>query len=263
MCQVFLTVAFITLQLAAASSKQLNIHVKVLNPNNVTISKANLRISAGLTNPEDQKIHFETTHDPHATLYLTTFLEDSLDEMVTAANAALQSGWATFCTPCSFMSIGDTKVAGGSYGMLEVINTDCLQGLSDSLVNATCEFIDPKAKEYVPGWVYDLPDEERDMKIDLIHKYGSPNVFGGFQPHVTLVGDSISSSDMNQVFDTTPFQPIVETLNVVGFGSVGEFGTVLKGMDIAEPVVLGGNEEKEEKQGCGESVELETYTATV
>ena len=66
---------------------------------------------------------------------------------------------------------------------------------------------------------------------------------------------------MNQVFDATPFQPIVETLKVVGVGSVGEFGTVLKGMDIAEPVVLGV--EEEEKEVVVESVEIKTAKATV
>ena len=165
MFQLYVTVAFTILHMAPASSKQLNIHVKVLSPDNATISKANQEITASLKNPEDQKIHFETTHDPHATLYLTTFLEDSLTKMVTAANAALQSGWTKFCTPSSSMSVGDTKSAGGSYGMLDIVNTACLQGLSDALVNATCGFIDPKAKEYVPGWVYDLPEEERDMKV--------------------------------------------------------------------------------------------------
>ncbi|GMH46528.1 hypothetical protein TrRE_jg8403 [Triparma retinervis] len=96
------------------------------------------------------------------------------------------------------MKIGETKDAQGSYGMLGVANTPCLQGLSDAVVNATSPFLDPSAKSYIPSWVYSLPPAERDQKIALIHEFGSPNVFGGFEPHVTLVGDSESSENMNE-----------------------------------------------------------------
>ena len=74
-------------------------------------------------------------------------------------------------------------------------------------------------------------------------------MFGGFEPHVTLVGDSESSENMNEVFDATPFDPITSIIEYVGFGSVGEFGTVLKNQDVASPVLLA-------KEAGEESVEV-------
>jgi len=129
--------------------------------------------------------------------------------------------------------------------MLGVTLTPCLQGLSDSLVNATSPYLDPSATQYIPSWVYNLPEDEKEEKINLIHKYGSPNVFSGFQPHVTLVGDSLSSDDMKAMFDATEFEPLITPVGEVGLGKVGEFGTVLKGKDVAGPVVVWKEQETE------------------
>ena len=96
------------------ASKQLNIHVKVLSPSNTTISSVNRQITSVLSDPSDQKIDFQTTHDTHATLYLSTFLDVSISDLVEAANVALISAHAEFCEGGEGMKIGETKDAQGT-----------------------------------------------------------------------------------------------------------------------------------------------------
>ena len=47
----------------------------------------------------------------------------------------------------------------------------------------------PIVLQPAPGWVNSLPEPERTEKLNDIKKYGSPNVFGQFAPHVTLAWD--------------------------------------------------------------------------
>src|SRR5262249_19221860 len=68
----------------------------------------------------------------------------------------------------------------GAYGMWNVLDSECLQLMSDMVVEATYAFIVPN--QTVPSWVYQLPEPERSEKIAYVQTYGSPNVFKQFQP---------------------------------------------------------------------------------
>ena len=94
-------------------SIQLNIHVKVFSPYNATISTSNQALTSSLSNPPDQKIDFETLHDPHATLYLTTFRDEEVDNIVEKAAVALKEAYGVFCIGGEGMEIGQTKNAQG------------------------------------------------------------------------------------------------------------------------------------------------------
>jgi hypothetical protein len=43
----------------------------------------------------------------------------------------------------------------------------------------------------VPDWVYSLPLKERRRALELIERFGSPNVLDRFQPHVTVGFDKV------------------------------------------------------------------------
>merc|ERR1711865_431882 len=72
--------------------------------------------------------------------------------------------------------------AAGTYAMMNVSLSPCLQRYSDLIVNATYGYARPN--QTAPGWVHTLPEPERSEKIAMSAKYGSPNVFSQFQPHV-------------------------------------------------------------------------------
>jgi 2'-5' RNA ligase len=65
----------------------------------------------------------------------------------------------------------------------------CLQSLSDKVVMALKKYVHRPPP--VPDWVYSLPRKERRRALELIERYGSPNVLDQFQPHVTVGFDKV------------------------------------------------------------------------
>jgi len=237
--------ALLTLPLLTTSSHntQLNIHIKIATPINNTISESNIDLSSQLITPSDQQLDFITKQDPHATLYLTMFDSKHITSgsLQKASELALKTAFSNpTCSNSPQMEIGTTFTASGAYAMLSVTNIACLQLLSDSLVNATSSFVAPYAKEKIPSWVYDLPPDQQQGKIDMIHLYGSPNVFESFDPHVTLLADSTNITELAALVTSNQDLPVLDSpVVIVGFGKVGPYGSVLKGQDILPPVTLG------------------------
>eukprot|EP00698_Gefionella_okellyi_P025461 TRINITY_DN933_c0_g1_i2.p3 TRINITY_DN933_c0_g1~~TRINITY_DN933_c0_g1_i2.p3 ORF type:complete len:120 (-),score=28.59 TRINITY_DN933_c0_g1_i2:213-572(-) len=108
----------------------------------------------------------------------------------------------------------------------------CLQFMSDALVNETFLFAVPN--QPIPPWVLQLPEPERSLKIAMIKRYGSPNVFSQFQPHVTLAYDDTASDSLNAAVESAHVVPVQFVPHVMALGSVGPYGTVLRGKDIAQ-----------------------------
>lgn len=75
-------------------------------------------------------------------------------------------------------------IINGDYIMLPVKNTPCLQTLSDALLEPLQQYL--KHPIEIPSWVDSLPEPKRSEKISATMRYGSPNVLGGFEPHVTV-----------------------------------------------------------------------------
>jgi hypothetical protein len=120
----------------------------------------------------------------------------------------------------------------GTYAFWNVQNTQKLQWISDKVVNATSKFVAPN--QPIPAWVQALPEPLRSLKISYIQKYGSPNVFEQFNPHVTVLFDAIDAHDSVVAAVTAlPKYHSKAKLSVLGVGSVGNAGTVLKGKDLA------------------------------
>lgn len=78
----------------------------------------------------------------------------------------------------------------GSYTMLNIHKTSCLQTLSNTIVQSVQSFI--KHPIICPSWIGSLPEPQRSMSIYNCRTYGSPTVFERFTPHLT-VGFDISS----------------------------------------------------------------------
>eukprot|EP01102_Stenamoeba_stenopodia_P001180 TRINITY_DN11025_c0_g1_i1.p1 TRINITY_DN11025_c0_g1~~TRINITY_DN11025_c0_g1_i1.p1 ORF type:complete len:255 (-),score=48.40 TRINITY_DN11025_c0_g1_i1:122-886(-) len=156
---------------------------------------------------------------PHITLYLTFFQSQFIPQIQQqVANLVNNISSDASCG----ITLTNTTVQ-GAYGMWNVNNTACLQRMSDLVVNSTYMYIVPN--QTVPSWVYQLPEPERSEKIAYVQKYGSPNVFSQFQPHVTLAWDD--TDNLQEVFDMLPIKPITFLSPSVGIGNVGPYGTVL------------------------------------
>jgi len=60
---------------------------------------------------------------------------------------------------------------------------DQLQALSDTIMDKAYKLRNPNPT--MPAWVKSYPDKEISFK-----KYGSPNVFNNFDPHITVLTES-------------------------------------------------------------------------
>jgi len=221
------------------SSTSLNIHVKLSNTSQLTATKYNSAISSSLSSPNEQLLDFVNVEEPHITLYLTSFRTESLADIFAASRQAINSAAAS-CPSTSHLSMTGLYPA-GSYAMTNVSLSRCLQTLSDAVVIALNPYLHPSAKTTIPNWVDNLPPEQKQAKIDMIHSFGSPNVFSSFSPHIsTAVVNSSFSLDLESAIKSvsSSFVPFSQTLLEVGFGSVGDFGTVLRGKDMSPPVKM-------------------------
>ena len=221
--------------------------------------RANAFLNAKLKSSE---IDFVNKDQPHITLYLTAWTCPAPpappSSAASAASAAAASSASSAFPPLScpeqiasaissiIYSLGPPQgpcevqlgepYAAGSYAMLNVTNTACLQYYSDAIVNATYHLSEPN--QTAPQWVHSLPEPERSEKIADVTKYGSPNVFTQFAPHVSVAW----SSDTAAVADAVKALAANKTLNskstfsgdVVALGMGAVHGTVLKGKDLAE-----------------------------
>ncbi|GMH95676.1 hypothetical protein TrST_g6413 [Triparma strigata] len=239
-----LSLAFLTTAAFAIATTptQCNIHVKLPAAPTSNITDTQKQLSLLFSNPSDQALDFTSVNDPHVTLFLTTFTDINSPDFISAAEVSLKQAYATSCAPTTYINIAISQYASGSYGMLDVGLTTCLQALSDSLVTATSKYVDPSAKEYIPDWVYQLPPEEQKAKIDLISQYGSPNVLSGFSPHVTLLADDVNTTELAGIMAANTVPEVEGLVTLVGFGNVGSFGSVLKGQDLLPPLDVTADE---------------------
>eukprot|EP01132_Coremiostelium_polycephalum_P003594 gene3594-4476_t len=161
---------------------------------------------------------------PHITLYLTEFDSNNIFNIVNTIQDIFpkldQVGG-------NCQVVMNDIVVSGEYGMWDVVNNECLQYMSDLIVNNTYQYIVPN--QPIPSWVYSLPEPLRSEKIAMITKYGSPNVFSQFQPHVTLAWDS--QDNLTNAFNQINIQPTTFVSPSIGIGNVGSYGTVLDNIE--------------------------------
>lgn len=197
----------------------LNLHLK-LDPQSESVA-IGIDDSLHPSLPHDI-IDFHVTHQPHITLYLTDFGNNT--DAVLATLEELAPELKRVRVPLGGYDVN------GTYAFWKVQNTPELQKISDLVVNATRQFIAPN--QPIPGWVLSLPEPLRSIKIHYIQQYGSPNVFDQFVPHITILYDD-ADPHTNVVTAVNGLQPEERfaKLCILGVGSVGQAGTVLRGKD--------------------------------
>ncbi|WP_108649609.1 2'-5' RNA ligase family protein [Dongshaea marina] len=141
---------------------------------------------------------------PHITLYLTEYPANHL-ESIKKQVQQLASQWKPF--EVKLDRIERTK---GDWLMLNVERSRQLQRLADSATLAVepLRAMDPT----LPGWVAKYPG-----KLAAFKRYGSPNVFINFQPHITLLPQSDSNKlDRFMLRYGNGFKPL--SFKVLGIG---------------------------------------------
>lgn len=121
----------------------------------------------------------------HLTLYLTEYTPDKLNSL-----KMIVDEMAMKAKPfeIEFSKIFKT---GGNWLMLDNDKNPTLQSLSDEVVHLASPL---RAKDaLIPGWAKNIPN-----KVLSFNKYGSPNVFLEFNPHITLV---VGKPELKEIFE--------------------------------------------------------------
>lgn len=140
---------------------------------------------------DNEQIDLFSDYTAHVSLYLADFDVEDVNVTIQDANVrrvldAVQRA-VEQVSPCFVDWPADRKpVVQNSYAVYYIPVTPCLQYLSDLVVNATTVYI-RRPPSAIPDWVNALRETER--RID---EYGSPNVYKGFQPHITVGYDTVT-----------------------------------------------------------------------
>ncbi len=129
----------------------------------------------------------------HCTLYMTDYAPDKVDTL----KQALQSlAFRLARIPVTTTGLYRTD---NDWLFLNVERSPALQALSDVVVKKLSPWRAPKANP--PDWIKDNP-----VKLENFMKYGSPNVFAGFEPHLTLLAKT-DSGKLNEIEKAVAAQP--------------------------------------------------------
>jgi 2'-5' RNA ligase len=178
-------------------------------------------------------IDLEHLQEPHITLYLTEFLNTNLDTLTRRISDAFAT---KLPKPFACQVQLPASVSNASaYVMWTVTNSPCLQLLSDLIVNATFDLAVPD--QPVPSWVWSLDPAIAKLKAELVKKYGSPNVYSQFQPHVTVSADGTNPVQLGNAAQSLAFQSQVKAMAFqaaeVAISLSGPYGTCLRGQERA------------------------------
>lgn len=148
----------------------------------------------------------------HATLYLTDYPQSAQQEIKRTVKEIVEQHQAFAITAEGF------KVSKSNWAFINLQPSRKLQRLSDEVTLA----LEPMREQnaIVPAWVKSYPN-----KLTAFERYGSPNVFQNFQPHLTLLANEQSPklANLNKRLQITPPKAQGEIIGI-GIGISDQFG---------------------------------------
>jgi len=159
----------------------------------------------------------------HCTLYMTQYSPEKTT-LVQGIVASLAETVKPF--PVTAAGVSATK---DFWLFINLDKNRNLQTLSDTVVQRLCDHRFPS--DFIPDWVKQYP-----QKLEYVTKYGSPNVFAEFEPHLTLlaksdpakVGGFVKRHEKNAEFGTPKHGTIVG----IGVGIADRAGQIKKPLAV-------------------------------
>jgi hypothetical protein len=207
----------------AEQSKQYNIYLipssnatSYINSFNTLVKKDNLFAKYNIK-------PFTKDHPVHLTLYLTSFQNKNLTQIKQSVKNIADTNKAFTITT------SDITVGKSGFVMMDLEHSKELQHLSNTAISDTSQYRD---KEYpMPSWVKFYPNKQKSFE-----KYGSPNAFGNFDPHFSILAANLKDEKLRNSF-VTDFTAAIKEFDAkhtkvkiigIGFGEVDADGQVTK-----------------------------------
>lgn len=161
-------------------------------------------------------------YQPHCTLYMTAYPKGRQKLVATIVRRIANS---TKQFPINTKGI---EVAASDWLFMGLENNKELQALCDEVANRLA-FLRAKS-DYVPAWAKNMP-----AKVECIKKYGSPNVFSQFDPHLTLLAKS--DGEMLRRFktyceDKIYNKPVAGKVVAIGYGLADKDGQIKTPIEV-------------------------------
>lgn len=161
-------------------------------------------------------------YQPHCTLYMTAY---PMGQQEKVAKIVEEIAKNTKQFPLNTKGI---EVATSDWLFMGLENNKELQALCDDVATKLCDL---RAKsDYVPEWAKSIP-----AKVECITKYGSPNVFSQFDPHLTLLAKS--DPEMLNRFKTKFAEkiyskPVTGKVVAIGYGHADRDGQIKEPIQV-------------------------------
>ncbi|NLM18087.1 MAG: DUF1045 domain-containing protein [Candidatus Riflebacteria bacterium] len=202
--------------LAQGFDNSLKINVfAVVSPN---LENAAKDVSADLYDRENIETFYLRGYQLHCTLYMTRYPEDAAEKVERFVKLLAQN-------KTSFpIETSGLEITSGDWFFLNIKTNQELQRLCDATVKLLAHMRLPS--DYVPTWAQNMPE-----KVECITKYGSPNVYSQFNPHLTLLA-STDGETLKRFYSAVSHkyynQPLAGEVVGIGYGIADKDGQMLK-----------------------------------
>lgn len=179
--------------------------------------------AARILNEEEQLESFPLQgYQIHCTLYMTQY--------PTEVQAEIQQKVASLASTTKVFDINTTglEITDGDWFFMNLDRNSNLQTLSDTVAEQLSPLRLPS--DYVPEWAKSSPN-----KVDYIKKYGSPNVYEEFNPHLTFLPKSDGEKLKNFLkkhSDKSFCQPIKGQIVAIGIGIADKNGQMKEPLQV-------------------------------
>ncbi len=210
------------INIAYAETISVNVFANVDNNIDTTIKQVNDSFNSSGLYQKYQIKPFMNNHKIHLTMYLTDYNSDKINTIESMVKEIANS------TNGLTFQDSDISLKSSNFLMLDVKNNVELQILSDKI---TAELMNIRDKtSIIPEWAKNNP-----LKNNMFTRYGSPNVFEGFDPHfsifvanITPESQAIFASEINQQISQFKFKSQTYKINSIGVGITDKNGQIIK-----------------------------------
>ncbi|HAT1671205.1 TPA: hypothetical protein I8Y16_005102, partial [Raoultella ornithinolytica] len=151
----------------------------------------------------------EEGYVPHVTLYLSTFKKNKLSDLINTVNEISENRQPFF------VQINEIEKTKSGWLMLNVKNNIELQILSDEITTNVFRY---RESSLLPLWTRAFPEKRK-----YFEKYGSPNVFNEFEPHITVLYQG-NEVDIDRYLHENTLHPFMADIIGIGISESDQFG---------------------------------------